>query len=68
VLIHSTATLTAICVFIVHVYAIIWLRGTFQAMLKGYVTSGWACKHYRKWLKELVVGRRVEKGDTAPAE
>jgi formate dehydrogenase subunit gamma len=55
-------------VFIVHVYAIIWLRGTFQAMLKGYVTSGWACKHYRKWLKELVVGRRVEKGDTAPAE
>ncbi len=68
VLIHSAAAITAICVWIVHVYAAIWLRGTFPAMLKGYVTGGWAWKHHRKWLKELVSGGRVEKGDRAPAE
>jgi formate dehydrogenase subunit gamma len=68
VLIHSAAAVTAICVWIVHVYAAIWLRGTFPAMLKGYVTGGWAWKHHRKWLKELVGGGRVEKRDTAPAE
>jgi formate dehydrogenase subunit gamma len=61
VLIHSLAAIVAICVWIVHVYAAIWVRGTLRAMTRGSVTGGWAWKHHRKWLKELVTGR-IEQG------
>jgi formate dehydrogenase subunit gamma len=54
VLIHALAAVTIICVWIVHVYAAIWLRGTMGAMTRGQVTGGWAWRHHRKWLKELV--------------
>ena len=43
-----------ICVWIVHVYAAIWVRGTIRAMTRGQVTGGWAWRHHRKWLRELV--------------
>jgi formate dehydrogenase subunit gamma len=58
VLIHSMAAVTIICVWIVHVYAAIWVRGTIGAMTRGQVTGGWAWRHHRKWLKELVGGKR----------
>jgi formate dehydrogenase subunit gamma len=29
-------------------------RGTVGAMTRGQVTGGWAWRHHRKWLKELV--------------
>ena len=45
-----------ICVWIVHVYAAIWVRGTIGAMTRGQVTGGWAWRHHRKWLRELVSG------------
>ena len=57
ILVHSLAAVTIICVWIVHVYAAIWLRGTIGAMTRGQVTGGWAWKHHRKWLKELVTGK-----------
>jgi len=57
VLIHAIAAVIIICVWIVHVYAAIWVRGTFSAMIRGYVTGGWAWRHHRKWLRELI-GRR----------
>jgi formate dehydrogenase subunit gamma len=31
VLVHSIAAIMAICVWIVHVYAAIWVRGTIRA-------------------------------------
>jgi formate dehydrogenase subunit gamma len=55
-LIHAIAAVTIISVWIVHVYAAIWVRGTIGAMTKGQVTGGWAWRHHRKWLKELVIG------------
>lgn len=58
VLIHALAAITIICVWIVHVYAAIWVRGTIGAMTKGQVTGGWAWRHHRKWLRELVVGKK----------
>lgn len=58
VLIHALAAIVIICVWIVHVYAAIWVRGTFSAMIRGYVTGGWAWRHHRKWLRELVGGRK----------
>ena len=54
VLIHALAAIVIICVWIVHVYAAIWVRGTFSAMIRGYVTGGWAWRHHRKWLRELI--------------
>jgi formate dehydrogenase subunit gamma len=54
VLIHAAAAVTMICIWIVHVYAAIWVRGTFGAMTRGRVTGGWAWRHHRKWLRELV--------------
>jgi formate dehydrogenase subunit gamma len=53
-LIHAVAAVTIISVWIVHVYAAIWVRGTIGAMTRGQVTGGWAWRHHRKWLKELV--------------
>jgi len=55
VLVHAIAAITAICVWIVHVYAAIWVRGTISAMTRGSVTGGWAWRHHRKWLRDLVM-------------
>ena len=57
VLVHAVAAVLAICVWIVHVYAAIWVRGTISAMTRGRVTGGWAWRHHRRWLKELVTGK-----------
>jgi formate dehydrogenase subunit gamma len=56
VLVHAVA---AICVWIVHVYAAIWVCGTISAMTRGRVTGGWAWRHHRRWLNELVTGKPV---------
>jgi formate dehydrogenase subunit gamma len=57
ILIHSMAAIVAIVVWIIHVYAAIWVRGTIGAMTKGTVTGGWAWRHHRKWLKDLAHGK-----------
>jgi formate dehydrogenase subunit gamma len=66
ILIHSIAAIVAIVVWIIHVYAAIWVRGTIGAMTKGTVTGGWAWRHHRKWLKDLVRGKSDD--DMRPAE
>jgi formate dehydrogenase subunit gamma len=53
VLIHSLGAVAAIIVWIVHVYAAIWVRGSVRAMTQGYVTPGWAWRHHRKWFRRL---------------
>jgi formate dehydrogenase subunit gamma len=53
VLVHSLAAIAAILVWIVHVYAGIWVRGSLRAMTRGDVTPGWAWRHHRKWLRNL---------------
>ena len=52
VLVHAAAAVGAITIWIVHVYAAIWVRGTIRAMTVGSVTAGWAFRHHRKWLRE----------------
>ncbi|MBC9175712.1 formate dehydrogenase subunit gamma [Pseudoroseomonas ludipueritiae] len=59
VLAHSIAAVLIICVFILHVYAAIWTRGTLRAMTRGTVTGGWAWRHHRKWLRELAGQRKT---------
>jgi formate dehydrogenase subunit gamma len=56
VLVHAIAAVVIISVWIVHVYAAIWVRGTISAMTRGRVTGGWAWRHHRKWLRELLSG------------
>jgi formate dehydrogenase subunit gamma len=69
VLIHSLAAIVIICVWIVHVYAAIWVRGTIRAMTRGSVTGGWAWRHHRKWLRELVTGKSgTKRSGRTPAE
>jgi formate dehydrogenase subunit gamma len=53
ILIHSLAAIAAILVWIIHVYAGIWVRGSLRAMMRGDVTPGWAWRHHRKWLRSL---------------
>jgi formate dehydrogenase subunit gamma len=61
-LIHSAAAVLAIVIWIIHVYAAIWVRGTISAMTRGTVTGGWGWRHHRKWLR-----KEVDKGDIEKA-
>ncbi|WP_410219539.1 formate dehydrogenase subunit gamma [Paracoccus sp. (in: a-proteobacteria)] len=63
VLVHAISAVLILLVFILHVYAAIWTRGTLRAMTRGTVTGGWAWRHHRKWLREIA--SRDNKG---PAE
>ena len=63
ILIHSAAAIVAIIIWITHVYAAIWVRGTVRAMVRGDVTGGWAWRHHRKWLRE-----EIKKGEAHPAK
>jgi len=58
VLAHALLAVAMITVWIVHAYAAVWVRGTIRAMTRGYVTGGWAFRHHRRWLREVVAGRR----------
>ena len=62
-LLHSLSAVAIILVFIMHVFAAIWTKGTIRAMTRGTVTGGWAWKHHRKWLREIA-GRQ----SNGPAE
>jgi formate dehydrogenase subunit gamma len=53
-LLHSMAAIAAIIVWIVHVYAGLWIRGSMRAMMHGWVTPGWAYRHHRKWFRRLI--------------
>jgi formate dehydrogenase subunit gamma len=69
-LIHSLAAIGATIVWITHVYAGLWIRGSVHAMMHGWVTPGWAYRHHRKWFRRLVdTGSRgpVPNADAAPA-
>ena len=56
-LLHAIAAVLAVLIFVAHVYAAIWTRGTIRAMTRGTVTGGWAFRHHRKWLRELAARR-----------
>jgi formate dehydrogenase subunit gamma len=52
--IHATAAVLTIIVWIIHVYAAIWVRGTIPAMTRGTVSGGWGWRHHRRWLRQRV--------------
>ena len=52
--VHALCAIGAILIWIVHVYAAIWVKGTLSAMTRGSVSGGWAWKHHRKWFRQEV--------------
>lgn len=52
--VHALCAVAAILIWIVHVYAAIWVKGTIRAMTRGSVTRGWGFKHHRKWFRQEV--------------
>jgi hypothetical protein len=53
-IIPATAAVLTIIVWIIHVYAAIWIRGSFDGIARGAVTGGWGWRHYRLWLRNQV--------------
>lgn len=51
-LLHALAATVLIMGIIVHVYAAIWTKGSFRAMLRGTVSEAWAKKHHAAWYRE----------------
>jgi len=60
--VHAVSALLMLLLFVLHVYAAIWTRGTLRAMTRGTVTGGWAFRHHRKWLRELVARQHGRQG------
>lgn len=52
VVVHAAAAVVTLLVWIVHVYAAFWVKGTVSAMTSGTVTGGWGWRHHRKWLRD----------------
>ncbi|MBV8682695.1 MAG: formate dehydrogenase subunit gamma [Caulobacteraceae bacterium] len=61
-LVHWIGASLIILVLILHVYAGIWVRGSFDAMVRGWVSPGWAWRHHRLWFRRLA-GRSESPGD-----
>jgi formate dehydrogenase subunit gamma len=62
---HASSAVLTIAIWIIHVYAAIWVRGTISAMTRGTVSGGWAWRHHRKWLRKEVA---KEPSGPQPAE
>ncbi len=52
VVLHAAAAAILILTIIIHVYAAIWVKGSFRAMTRGTVTDTWAAHHHPLWHKE----------------
>ncbi len=57
VLLHSVSAVVLIAATIMHVYAVIWVKGTARAMTRGTVTEGWAKVNHALWHQEMTKGR-----------
>jgi formate dehydrogenase subunit gamma len=68
--VHATSAVVAIAIWVVHVYAAIWVRGTISAMTRGTVTDGWAWRHHRRWFREelATADKKTDTAHRQPAE
>lgn len=58
VLAHAAAAFVLVTSIIVHIYAGIWIKGSVDAMLHGWVSRAWARKHHALWY-EKVTGEKA---------
>lgn len=61
ILAHAIAATLVILVLILHVYAAIWVRGSFDAMIGGSVSAAWAWRHHRRWFRQLAAGSKEKR-------
>lgn len=62
VTVHVVAALATIGGLIIHVYmSTAMVRGSFTAMVDGYVTTTWAKAHHRLWYEQVTRDRSAEK-------
>ena len=54
---HALCAIGAILIWIVHVYAAIWVKGTVRGMTRGTVTEGWAKQNHALWHQEITRGK-----------
>ena len=54
---HALCAIAAILIWIVHVYAAIWVKGTLRAMMRGNVSAAWAKHHHPGWYREVTGGK-----------
>jgi len=57
-LIHALAAFVLIAGVIVHIYAVIWVKGTLRGMTRGTVTRAWAKHHHPGWYREVSKGAK----------
>jgi formate dehydrogenase subunit gamma len=53
VLIHALAAFVLTAGVLVHIYAVIWIKGTLRGMTRGFVTRAWAKHHHPGWYREV---------------
>jgi formate dehydrogenase subunit gamma len=59
ILIHASAALITIGLFLIHVYMSVFLEeGSFGSMITGYVTRAWAWTFHRTWYEKVKGGMR----------
>jgi len=58
VLIHALAAFVLTAGVLVHIYAVIWIKGTLRGMTRGFVTRAWAKHHHPGWYREVSKGTK----------
>jgi formate dehydrogenase subunit gamma len=51
--VHAASATLLIAIIIIHVYAAIWVKGSFGAMGGGKVSRAWARQHHRRWYRDM---------------
>ncbi len=63
VLVHAAAAFVLVTSIIVHIYAGIWIKGSVDAMLHGWVSRAWARKHHALWYRDITGDKGPEHPD-----
>ncbi|QKZ04699.1 formate dehydrogenase subunit gamma [Pseudomonas eucalypticola] len=63
VLAHAAAAFVLVTSIIVHIYAGIWIKGSVDAMLHGWVSRAWARKHHALWYRDITGDKGPEHPD-----
>lgn len=53
VLLHALAAFVLVLSIIIHIYAGIWIKGSIDAMMHGWVSRAWARKHHELWYRKV---------------
>lgn len=57
-LIHALAAFVLTAGVLVHIYAVIWVKGTLRGMTRGSVSRAWAKHHHPAWYREVTKGTK----------